>query len=541
VRSARTAEQARRRRLGQFFTPDAVADFAVRVLEPHIALGAEGDSPRVRSSNGVRIVDPAAGDGVFLRAARRLLGDRVADSVGLDIDRAAADCGADAGVRLGHGLLEDLGVFDVALGNPPYAADGMRCLSGLADGNRSEDAWRLAAHVLGQSVLWRHRVGCEAPLEDLRARRMTRALAAELHRAARFPIEILFVERFVSLLKPGGWMAVVLPEGLLANARWAFVRDWLEASGRLHAVFGLPRLFARAGATARTALVVYRRSFPANGALDQSTRGPVLMADAGAEWLGARRPVNDYLADVLRGSATICVSADALRGQRWDPQFWNPRHANPLDGLARGTVGLGDFIEDITYGPIVTRRFPREFPGDVPVVSQPQFEDSGINLAHAARVESDGIFDPPRSRARAGDLLFPRSGVGTLGRNRLAVYDGDVAVNVGCFVDRIRLCGVNPWFVWVFLRTRFGWGQIRRVIHGVGMPNISFDEIRALRIPLVPADEQAAVETAWRARVAPLHEALVRACARREKEAPLRAKAAEAFLGLVRELEGRLT
>ncbi len=101
--------------------------------------------------------------------------------------------------------------------------------------------------------------------------------------------------------------------------------------------------------------------------------------------------------------------------------------------------------------------------------------------------------------------MFPRSGVGSLGKNRLAVYDGDEAVNVGCFVDRIRLRGINPYYVWAFLKTRFGWGQVKRIINGVAMPNISFDEIRGLQIPRAGAAVESEAEARWRSQVRPAH------------------------------------
>ena len=40
--------------------------------------------------------------------------------------------------------------------------------------------------------------------------------------------EVLFIERCLNLLKPGGRMAIVLPEGVLNNPKLQKVRDYVE-------------------------------------------------------------------------------------------------------------------------------------------------------------------------------------------------------------------------------------------------------------------------------------------------------------------------
>ena len=89
--------------------------------------------------------------------------------------------------------------------------------------------------------------------------------------------------------------------------------------------------------------------------------------------------------------------------------------------------------------------------------------------------------------------------------------------NVGCFVDLIRLREVNPFYVWILLRSEPGWGQIRSLINGVGTPNINFGEIRSLRIPLIPAKEQSIIEERYRTAVWPHHRRGARRLALRER------------------------
>ena len=69
----------------------------------------------------------------------------------------------------------------------------------------------------------------------------------------------------------------------------------------------------------------------------------------------------------------------------------------------------------------------------------------------------------------------------------------------------IRLRGLNPFYLAAFLKSRLGRAQVSRFANGVGVPNISFDEIRALMVPRLPPERQRMVERAYRRDVLPVH------------------------------------
>ncbi len=51
--------------------------------------------------------------------------------------------------------------------------------------------------------------------------------------------DILFIERDLNFLKPGGRMAIVLPQGVLNNTQMEYVRKFILKKARLLAVVGL--------------------------------------------------------------------------------------------------------------------------------------------------------------------------------------------------------------------------------------------------------------------------------------------------------------
>ncbi|MDP2638842.1 MAG: N-6 DNA methylase, partial [Candidatus Azambacteria bacterium] len=50
---------------------------------------------------------------------------------------------------------------------------------------------------------------------------------------------ILFIERTLDMLRPGGRMAIVLPQGVLNNTQMEYVREYLFDKARILAVIGL--------------------------------------------------------------------------------------------------------------------------------------------------------------------------------------------------------------------------------------------------------------------------------------------------------------
>ena len=80
-----------------------------------------------------------------------------------------------------------------------------------------------------------------------------------------FPVESLFVERALQLTRPAGWMALILPEGFLANARQQHTRDWLLARAEVRAVVALPGAFNK-GADGLSRLAPQQAAGPDQGA-----------------------------------------------------------------------------------------------------------------------------------------------------------------------------------------------------------------------------------------------------------------------------------
>ncbi|MBU0610897.1 MAG: hypothetical protein KKI08_23660 [Armatimonadetes bacterium] len=176
--------------------------------------------------------------------------------------------------------------------------------------------------------------------------------------------------------------------------------------------------------------------------------------------------------------------------RRADPAYWHPAYDVALQSCRMPLRPLGDFITHLAYGPIITGRTPPAAPEGVALVNQGQIGPAGVDLREAVRVPEGCAWDRPSARLRAGDIVFARSGMGSLPKKRFAVFLSDEAAVVGSFVDIIRLDGLDPCYVMLYLKCELGWLQIHRLLNGVALPNISFDEIRGLRVALAPEELQ---------------------------------------------------
>jgi type I restriction enzyme M protein len=117
--------------------------------------------------------------------------------------------------------------------------------------------------------------------------------------------EVLFMERCLNLLKQGGRMGIVLPEGVLNGSNLQKVRDFFEARAKILLIVSLPQeIFISSGASVKTSLVFLKKftqeESDAYAAIKQKTELEVnaLYADEMAE-------INTSLARKSRGEDAL--------------------------------------------------------------------------------------------------------------------------------------------------------------------------------------------------------------------------------------------
>jgi type I restriction enzyme M protein len=120
-------------------------------------------------------------------------------------------------------------------------------------------------------------------------------------RAARLSRDLLFIERNLRFLKPGGRLAIVLPQGTLNNVNSQFVRQWLLGRARVLAVVGLHSNTFKPFTNTKTSVLFLQRLAKDE---EPSSDYEIFMAvnkkpvrDSGGDYVFARDPGGHFVRD----------------------------------------------------------------------------------------------------------------------------------------------------------------------------------------------------------------------------------------------------
>lgn len=288
--------------IGQFFTPRPVVRLITAMID---------------ATEGQRLLDPASGSGGFLIQAFQMVREKIAaatdtqyqefrvqhpnasaevlakryDEFSHELNAAArgtkawklanwAVNGVDANNRMartskmnmimhgdGHGGIHhangllDVGTviagqFDVIMTNPPFGSDVPRgSLVHSEDVARDADSETDLRALLGPNYTeYKRELNATVGKSILDLFDLSRGQGSSVK------TEVLFVERCLNLLRPGGQLAIVLPEGLLSNPTSEYIREHCEMRAYLRAVVSLPKeTFKSTSADVRTSVVILQR------------------------------------------------------------------------------------------------------------------------------------------------------------------------------------------------------------------------------------------------------------------------------------------
>lgn len=120
--------------------------------------------------------------------------------------------------------------------------------------------------------------------------------------------EVLFIEQCHRFLKPGGYMAMVIPDSILTNSSMQYVRDWIEEHWRIVSVVSLPQFaFAANGAGVKSSVLFLRKHDEATTIAIQLAKEKAqddihASADGGK---GLEKLINEKKAKLKKGDKTI--------------------------------------------------------------------------------------------------------------------------------------------------------------------------------------------------------------------------------------------
>ncbi len=235
---------------GQFFTPSNVIKFIVEYLNP---------------APNERILDPACGHGGFLIECLRYIENHpntrdqepnnILNLYGIDKDKFLAKIcklylavlsGTIANIYCEDSLNPDSyrleasqkvknNLFDIILTNPPFGSK-----IPINDPNilKNYDLGHIWNY--GGDSIWQH----------------TERLCNKQ------PPQILFIERCVQLLREGGRMGIVLPEGIFGNSTLRYIWEFLKANGKILGIVSLDQNTFQPYTCNKTSILFFQKMNP---------------------------------------------------------------------------------------------------------------------------------------------------------------------------------------------------------------------------------------------------------------------------------------
>ena len=92
--------------------------------------------------------------------------------------------------------------------------------------------------------------------------------------------QILFVERCLEFLKPGGQMGIILPESMFSNPSHRYIIQYLESVAKIRAVVSMPEELFQPYTHAKTLVAVIEKNGPEKGDDESDGSHPIFMARA---------------------------------------------------------------------------------------------------------------------------------------------------------------------------------------------------------------------------------------------------------------------
>ena len=163
-----------------------------------------------------------------------------------------------SGVHHHDGLLNVNGIFenrfDVILTNPPFGSRVEKSLKiTLADKETNEEKIAKYEKKYGKEIYHK----AMSQINDHIGESVLSLYTSGKHSGLT---EVMFIERCLRLLKPGGRLGIVLPEGVLNNTQLQSVRELFEGMAKIILITSIPQdVFMASGATVKPSLMFFKK------------------------------------------------------------------------------------------------------------------------------------------------------------------------------------------------------------------------------------------------------------------------------------------
>ena len=516
---------------GQFFTPRNVVKMIIEILDPE---------------PGEMILDPACGSGGFLIMALEYVWRKLEATAkkkgwnAVQLDRKKREVAS----KCFRGIDKDLFLAKVTKAYMAIIGDGrggVFCDHSLLPPSdwkqQTADSISLKSFNL---VLTNPPFGTQIKIKgdallsqyDLAYRWKGNKETGRLEKTADLydyaPPQVLFLERCLQLLKPGGRLGIVLPESILGNPSYEFIITFLATRAKILGIVTLPEsLFktsGKGGTHTKTCVLFLEKRNPAEAY-------EIFMADV--KWCGhdsrgnpTRRKNKEGLYELLdevpsvaprwralkkgakieRDHLGFYLHSGRIRKQIMVPKYYNPEIDAHLKALSptHDLLVLADLVENgtvsITTGVEIGKMAYGT--GTVPFIRTSDLSNWEIKADFKHGVSED-IYEDVKGGCdvAAGDILMVRDGTYLIGTSAF-VTESDVPMLFQSHIFRIRVlkpAAVDPYLLFVCLNAPIVKAQIRSKQFTQDIIDTLGNRVLELILP-IPRDRKTRQDLACRAK-----------------------------------------
>jgi len=479
---------------GQFFTPEPVMKFCVEMIQPQ---------------PNETIIDPACGTGGFLISALDYLKSNFVEAdtekiisknlYGSDINKSIARIAKmklllEANVKANIFCANSLEAsdkllsahpegFDIVLTNPPFGTGGK---------------------ITNPQILMKF---------DLAYKWITAGDSYNKTNRIRKgqPAEILFVERCLQLLKEGGRMGIVLPNGHLENPSLEYIRFYIKQKAKLSAIVKLPQeTFIPFGTGLKTSLLFLQKETknPSSrypiffgkvkklGYQGNKNGTPVYRKDKYGQIIKDKKGqavldedfsllVKAYKAfqqgNIVDTENSFSIGFNELNG-RFDYDFYSPENRKLMADFKGNTVRLGDICEIVK-----AKSSKLKDPGlIVEYVELSDIHTQSFEIIHTATCSVHELPSRASYELRTGDIITAIAGnsVGTKKHATAWVTEEFESCICSNGFRVFRNFNIDVYFMLYFLKSDLFLRQMFMYRTGAAIPNVSDRDLGNILIPL---------------------------------------------------------
>ena len=430
----------------QYFTPREVAEFMVN---------------NTKLNKTDKIIDPSLGDGIFFQI---LLKKGYLNLYGIDIDkqivkevRKRYTNYKNVKIFLGNAIdiksFKNIknNYFSLAIGNPPFSNQK----------NKINNPQILNYYFL---------------------------------RKQKQSFEILFLERFIKLVKEGGFIRIILPINIFSNTNLQYVRNFIISNLKIEAIVSLPRNIFKNTSAKTSILFGIKNHENLLGFFNNKQKNKVnlILVNSKKELMKlSQLSIYDNTVGIRKNIEDIQF--------RMDPDYYyaelkskkylvsNDIHFKKLKELVKiynGFTKYGEGKKKIYYQFDTKNRDKY-----IRLIKAKNISKIGFKYTNNFFIRKDEYIYKASACVKAKDILVIRVGAGCSGR-AFCVINEKYSGQVDDWIFILRDSKVNPAFLAFYLNSSIGKEFVNMEKQGTGTISISKSKLGNVMVPILTVKQQ---------------------------------------------------